>query len=118
MAAFVAVAAEDRLVHRSSPDRATPQWGALDLEGTWTCIAADERLRLRTQRPITGTMQDLNDLPYFVRVVDHGVFAPAARATGLQQSQLSLRTAANASRLGLRPLHPSSRPSSAASPAA
>src|SRR3546814_15926778 len=43
MAAFVAVAAEDRLVHRSSPDRATPQWGALDLEGTWTCIAEDER---------------------------------------------------------------------------
>src|SRR3546814_2129704 len=80
MAAFVAVAAEDRLVHRSSPDRATPQWGALDLEGTWTCIAEDERLRLRTQRPINGTMQDLNDLHYFVRVVDHGGFAPAARS--------------------------------------
>src|SRR3546814_1691785 len=89
MAAFVAVAAEDRLVHRSSPDRATPQWGALDLEGTWTCIAEDERLRLRTQRPINGTMQDLNDLHYFVRVVDHGGFAPAARATGLHKSKLS-----------------------------
>src|SRR3546814_73331 len=109
MAAFVAVAAEDRLVHRSSPDRATPQWGALDLEGTWTCIAEDERLRLRTQRPINGTMQDLNDLHYFVRVVDHGGFAPAARATGLQKSKLSRRIAALESRLGVRLLNRSSR---------
>src|SRR3546814_15277469 len=77
--------------------------------GTWTCIAEDERLRLRTQRPINGTMQDLNDLHYFVRVVDHGGFAPAARATGLQKSKLSRRIAALESRLGVRLLYRSSR---------
>ena len=27
-------------------------------------------------------MQDLNDLYFFVQVVDHGGFAPAARASG------------------------------------
>src|SRR3546814_8596227 len=34
MAAFVAVAAEERLVHRSSPDRATPPWGVRDRKST------------------------------------------------------------------------------------
>src|SRR3546814_5918976 len=54
-------------------------------------------------------MQDLNDLHYFVRVVDHGGFAPAARATGLQKSKLSRRIAALESRLGVRLLNRSSR---------
>ena len=36
-------------------------------------------------------MQDLNDLYYFVQIVDHGGFAPAARAIGLQKSKLSRR---------------------------
>ena len=39
-------------------------------------------------------MQDLNDLYYFVQVVDHGGFAPAARAIGVQKSLLSRRVAA------------------------
>lgn len=36
-------------------------------------------------------MQDLNDLYYFVQVVDHGGFAPAGRAIGVPKSKLSRR---------------------------
>lgn len=54
-------------------------------------------------------MQDLNDLYYFVRVVDHGGFAPAARAIGLPKSKLSRRVAALETRLGVRLLHRSTR---------
>lgn len=54
-------------------------------------------------------MNDLNDLYYFVQVVDHGGFAPAARATGLQKSKLSRRIAALEDRLGVRLLNRSSR---------
>ena len=39
-------------------------------------------------------MRDLNDLYYFVQVVDHHGFAPAARALGMQKSKLSRRIAA------------------------
>ena len=38
-------------------------------------------------------MQDLNDLYYFVQVVDHGGFAPAGRALGMPKSKLSRRIA-------------------------
>jgi DNA-binding transcriptional LysR family regulator len=34
-------------------------------------------------------MHDLNDLYYFVAVVDHGGFAAAGRALGLQKSRLT-----------------------------
>ncbi|AJC20990.1 LysR substrate-binding domain-containing protein [Pandoraea pulmonicola] len=54
-------------------------------------------------------MQDLNDLYYFVQVVDHGGFAAAARATGLQKSKLSRRMLQLEDRLGVRLLHRSSR---------
>jgi DNA-binding transcriptional LysR family regulator len=54
-------------------------------------------------------MQDLNDLYYFVQVVDHGGFAPAARALGLQKSRLSRRMLALEERLGVRLLNRSSR---------
>lgn len=54
-------------------------------------------------------MQDLNDLYYFVQVVDHGGFAPAARALGLQKSKLSRRIQALEDRLGVRLLNRSSR---------
>ena len=47
-------------------------------------------------------MQDLNDLAYFVKVVDFQGFAPAARALGLQKSKLSRRIAALEDRLGVR----------------
>lgn len=54
-------------------------------------------------------MQDLNDLYYFVQIVDHGGFAPAARATGLQKSKLSRRIRNLEDRLGVRLLNRSSR---------
>jgi DNA-binding transcriptional LysR family regulator len=54
-------------------------------------------------------MKDLNDLYYFAQIVDHGGFAPAARATGLQKSKLSRRIAALEDRLGVRLLNRSSR---------
>lgn len=54
-------------------------------------------------------MQDLNDLYYFVQVVDHGGFANAARATGLQKSKLSRRIQHLEDRLGVRLLNRSSR---------
>jgi len=54
-------------------------------------------------------MQDLNDLHYFVQVVDHGGFAAAARATGLQKSKLSRRIQQLEDRLGVRLLNRSSR---------
>lgn len=54
-------------------------------------------------------MQDLNDLYYFVQVVDHGGFAAAARATGMQKSKLSRRIQQLEDRLGVRLLNRSSR---------
>lgn len=54
-------------------------------------------------------MQDLNDLYYFVQVVDHGGFAPAGRALGMQKSKLSRRIALLEERLGVRLLNRSSR---------
>lgn len=47
-------------------------------------------------------MQDLNDLFYFVQVVDHGGFAPAGRALGMPKSKLSRRLALLEERLGVR----------------
>ncbi len=54
-------------------------------------------------------MQDLNDLYYYVRVVDHGGFAPAGRALGEPKSKLSRRIAALEERLGVRLLNRSTR---------
>jgi len=54
-------------------------------------------------------MQDLNDLYYFVQVVDHGGFTAAARATGMQKSKLSRRIQQLEERLGVRLLNRSSR---------
>jgi DNA-binding transcriptional LysR family regulator len=54
-------------------------------------------------------MQDLNDLYYFVQVVDHLGFAPAARAIGLPKSKLSRRIALLEERLGVRLIQRSSR---------
>ncbi|MBX3567574.1 MAG: LysR family transcriptional regulator [Rhizobiaceae bacterium] len=54
-------------------------------------------------------MRDLNDLYYFVQIVDHGGFAPAARAIGLQKSKLSRRIATLEERLGVRLLNRSPR---------
>ena len=54
-------------------------------------------------------MQDLNDLFYFVQVVDHQGFAAAGRALGIPKSKLSRRIAALESRLGVRLLQRSTR---------
>jgi len=54
-------------------------------------------------------MQDLNDLYYFVQVVDHGGFAPAGRAIGAPKSRLSRRIAALEDRLGVRLIQRSTR---------
>ncbi|MBO9377280.1 LysR family transcriptional regulator [Sphingomonas histidinilytica] len=54
-------------------------------------------------------MQDLNDLYYFVQTVDHGGFAAAGRALGIQKSKLSRRILLLEERLGVRLLNRSSR---------
>lgn len=54
-------------------------------------------------------MYDLNDLYYFVQVVDHGGFAPAGRGLGLPKSKLSRRVAGLEKRLGLRLINRSTR---------
>ena len=52
---------------------------------------------------------NLNDVRHFVQVVDHGGFAAAARALGLQRSLLSRRIAVLEEVLGVRLLQRSSR---------
>lgn len=47
-------------------------------------------------------MQDLNDLYFFVQVVDAGGFAPAGRVLGIPKSKLSRRIAQLEERLGVR----------------
>lgn len=54
-------------------------------------------------------MQDLNDLYYFARVVEHGGFAAAGRALDIPKSKLSRRITLLEERLGVRLLHRSSR---------
>lgn len=54
-------------------------------------------------------MQDLNDLYYFVQVVDYCGFAPAGRALGMPKSKLSRRVALLEERLGVRLIHRSTR---------
>lgn len=54
-------------------------------------------------------MRDLNDLYFFVQVVDHGGFAPAARSLGMPKSRLSRRIAVLEERLGVRLLQRTTR---------
>ena len=54
-------------------------------------------------------MHDLNDLYYFVQVVDLGGFAPAGRALGEPKSKLSRRIALLEDRLGVRLIQRSTR---------
>ena len=53
--------------------------------------------------------QDLNDLYYYVQVVDHGGFAQAGRALGMPKSKLSRRIAMLEDRLGVRLIQRSTR---------
>jgi DNA-binding transcriptional LysR family regulator len=54
-------------------------------------------------------MRDLNDLYYFVQVVDHGGFAAAGRALAIPKSKLSRRILQLEDGLGVRLLNRSSR---------
>ncbi|HTB68977.1 MAG TPA: LysR family transcriptional regulator [Steroidobacteraceae bacterium] len=54
-------------------------------------------------------MRDLNDLYYFVQVVEHGGFAPAGRALSQPKSKLSRRIALLEERLGVRLIQRSTR---------
>ena len=54
-------------------------------------------------------VDDLNDLAYFVSVVEHHGFSAAARATGVEKTRLSRRVAALEQRLGARLLQRSTR---------
>jgi DNA-binding transcriptional LysR family regulator len=54
-------------------------------------------------------VHDLNDLYLFVKVVDHGGFAPAGRALGVPKSKLSRRIAQLEQRLGVRLIQRSTR---------
>jgi DNA-binding transcriptional LysR family regulator len=47
-------------------------------------------------------MQDLNDLLYFAKVVEHGGFMAASRMLGIPKSRLSRRVAELEERLGVR----------------
>ncbi|AKU21479.1 LysR family transcriptional regulator [Massilia sp. NR 4-1] len=53
--------------------------------------------------------QDLNDLYYFVQVVENGGFAPAGRVLGIPKSKLSRRIALLEERLNVRLLQRSTR---------
>ena len=54
-------------------------------------------------------MRDLNDLYYYVQVVEHGGFSPAGRALGVPKSKLSRRIALLEERLGTRLIQRSTR---------
>ena len=54
-------------------------------------------------------IQDLNDLYYFARVVEHRGFAAAGRAIGVPKSRLSRRVAALEKELGTRLIQRSTR---------
>ncbi len=54
-------------------------------------------------------LPDLNELYYFAQVVEHGGFAPAARALGMPKSKLSRRVALLEERLGAQLLLRSTR---------
>jgi DNA-binding transcriptional LysR family regulator len=54
-------------------------------------------------------VQDLNDLFFFAQVVEHGGFAAAGRALGMQRSKLSRRIGLLEDRLGVRLIQRSTR---------
>ena len=54
-------------------------------------------------------MQDLNDLMYFAKVVEHGGFSAAGQRLGIPKSRLSRRVAELEARLGVRLLQRTTR---------
>ncbi len=59
--------------------------------------------------PMTGALQDLNDLYFFAAVVEHGGFSAAGRALDIPKSRLSKRVAQLEERLGVRLLQRTTR---------
>ena len=59
--------------------------------------------------PDGDALSDLNDLRFFVNVVDHGGFSAAGRALGIPKSRLSQRIAKLEERLGVRLLQRTTR---------
>lgn len=60
-------------------------------------------------QPMTGALQDLNDLYFFAAVVENGGFSAAGRAIGIPKSRLSKRVAQLEERLGVRLLQRTTR---------
>lgn len=60
-------------------------------------------------RPDDDALSDLNDLRFFVEVVEHGGFSAAGRALGVPKSRLSNRVAKLEERLGVRLLQRTTR---------
>lgn len=60
-------------------------------------------------RASTDALSDLNDLRFFVEVVEHGGFSAAGRALGVPKSRLSNRIAKLEERLGVRLLQRTTR---------
>lgn len=56
-----------------------------------------------------GALHDLNDLRFFMAVVDHGGFSAAGRALGVPKSRLSKRVSQLEERLGVRLLQRTTR---------
>lgn len=65
--------------------------------------------KMATHRSINRTMNDLNDLLYFARIVERGGFSAASRALGVPKSKLSRRIKQLEERLGAGLLNRSSR---------
>src|ERR1700674_345838 len=82
-----------------------------------TCSSEDCRFRTYRPRHWTaaapptglGPMLDLNDLFYFVQIVDRGGFTAAGRSLGMPKSTLSYRLQQLEAALGVRLLNRTSR---------
>jgi DNA-binding transcriptional LysR family regulator len=74
--------------------------------GTINDLGQDTPFHPQNER---GHMQDLNDLLYFAKVVEHGGFSEASRRLGVPKSRLSRRIAEMETLAGVRLLQRSSR---------
>jgi DNA-binding transcriptional LysR family regulator len=75
--------------------------------GRWS--EPEKREQAATDRPINGTLMDLNAVRDFLTVAEHGSYAEAGRILGLPKSTLSRRVAALEQSLGVRLLDRNSR---------